>query len=221
VPNHPAALQGLQLVRDHRSVEGQPNIIEQETQRRKARWDRTEGLYRQNEVTIRSLINDKQYAEARRLLATTRQLLDSARRDAQPPDRFMALSTALDSLNRYIEAEENQSSATEASQQRRAAIQKERERNELVQKDRDQRVATLFEQAMMLRKEREFTKAADVLKEIIAIDPTYERAKFLLDGLEDARLLIVIHRREVRLAQSLVRTGCRRQPAAGGVGPPP
>src|SRR5690606_15692628 len=64
-----------------------------------------------------------------------------------------------------------------------------RERRERDERERQERIAQLFDQVMELRRQREYEKAAELLREILVIDPTYERAQFLLDILEDASLI--------------------------------
>lgn len=189
VPNHPAALAGLDSVRKKRIAEGQPDLLSEAQKRGQLRWQRVERQFTQQESQMRGLINDRKYEDARRQLTVARQLLDSGRRDAQPPDRYLFLSRQLDSLGKFIDSEESEHREQEAFDKRMAAQKVEMDRQTAVQKEKDERIAQLFDQVMQLRKERRYQEAAEILREILAIDPNYERAQWLLDVMEDANLI--------------------------------
>lgn len=188
-PNLPDALSGLDLVRQYRRAEGQPGLLDEVQQRRRAVTQRTEVLFRQNEREIRQAIQDREFDVARERVELTRRLVESARRDFQPPERYSELMRQLDSLVRFIDSEERAYEQTVAAQQRRAARELEMQRRERDERERDERIGQLFERVQELRARREYERAADLLREILVIDPTYERARFLLDALEDAALI--------------------------------
>ncbi len=189
VPGHAQALNGLELVRQHRQVEGRPDLLTDSVQRRQGRWIRTETLYREHERALRQLINEHEYAAARQRLDLARQLLEAGRRDAEPPERYAFLARQVDSLARLIDADEAAYQQEQTAEQRMDAMARERERHEAVSKERDERVGQLMDQVMQLQKEREYTKAASVLREISAIDPSNQNAQFLLRVIEDAAVV--------------------------------
>jgi len=189
VPNHPQALNGRELVRRHRQVERPAGLLDQSVKRRRGRWMRTETRYGESEREIRRSINEHEYAQAREKLQMARRLLEAARRDAEPPDRYRFLIRQVESLMRFIEAEEGAYNQQQAAAKRRIAIEQERHRRDGVRKEKDARIAQLMDQVMQLQKEREYGQAADVLREILAVDPTYQNAEFLLKMVEDADLI--------------------------------
>jgi len=189
VPNYAPALKGLGLVRQHRHVEGQAPLMDETAKLRLIRWKRTEVMLKNNERQIGEMVSKRQYKVARQKLALSRQLLEAARADAQPAERYNFLSRQLEALSRFIDSEEKEYKETQVAAQRRTVRALERERREADRQDRDERISQLFDQVMQLRTEKEYLKAADVLREILTIDPTYERAQFMLQVLEDAGLI--------------------------------
>ncbi|NLX21811.1 MAG: hypothetical protein GXY55_09095 [Phycisphaerae bacterium] len=192
-PGHPQALNGLELVRQHRQVEGRPDLLTDSLQRRQGRWIRTETLYREHEQAVRQLITEHEYAAARQRLDLARQLLEAGRRDAEPPERYAFLARQVDSLVRLIDGEEAGFQQEQTAEQRMDAMARERERQEAVIKEKDERIGQLMDQVMQLQKEREYAKAANVLREIIAIDPSNQNAQFVLRMIEDAA---IVHNQE-------------------------
>nr|HPZ98603.1 hypothetical protein [Phycisphaerae bacterium] len=189
VPNMPEALSGLELVRQYRRAEGQPGLLDEVQQRRRAVSQRVEVLFRQNERDIRQAIEARQFDVARERLELARRQVESARRDFQPPERYSELMRQLDSLARFIESQQRAFEQAEAAEQRRAARELEEQRRERAEQERQERVGQLFDQVMELRRERQYERAAELLREILVIDPSYERAQFMLDIMEDAALV--------------------------------
>ncbi|NLE60200.1 MAG: hypothetical protein GX616_17760, partial [Planctomycetes bacterium] len=189
VPNHPAAIHGLQLIKQHRSVEGKPNLIDETANRALLRWTRTVSLYQQSEGEIRGLINDRKYDEARRRVADAGQLLDAGRLDASPPSEYEALRRELDGLGQMIDVEEKDVIEEKAIKDRKITLEIERERERRVGREKMERIGELFNQAEQLKRQKEYEMSAELLREAMAIDPTYERAKWQLEAMEDAGLI--------------------------------
>jgi len=189
VPNHPAALRGLDLVRRQRGAEGKGDLLAEAVQRRRSRWVRTETLLAEDEKTIRRLIDRHEFAKAREKLQVASRLLEAGRHDAEPPERYDFLKRQLESLGRFIDAQEKAYSQARAIEERRIALQREQQRADAVRREKDERIARLMEEAMQLQKEKNYAEAADALREIIAIDPTYEYARFVLRMMEDSELI--------------------------------
>ncbi len=189
-PNHPEALNGLDIVRRQRAVEGRAsNALTRFEETEDVEWQRTVRMYRQSEAEIRMLIRENKYEAAQDKLVTTRQMLKASRRDA-PTEQYTALVHQVDELEGFIEDRKELFLTEQARQARIDAMKKARERSERYRRERDERIAQKFDQAMQLRKEQEFSKAADVLKQILAIDPQNQRARDVLKTLEDAHLIM-------------------------------
>ena len=189
VPNHPKAMKGLDLVQRHRGVEGRGDLLTETIKRRQSRWMRTETLYAENERAIRQLIEQHEYVQARQKLEVARRLVNAARRDAEPAERYAFLCRQIDSLSRFIDDREDTYRQNQAAEQRQTAMLREQERSDAVRQEKDTRIARLMDEVMQLQKERSYGEAADVLREIIAIDPNYQYAEFLLRMVEDSELI--------------------------------
>jgi type II secretory pathway component GspD/PulD (secretin) len=188
VPNYPEGLSGIELVRQYRRAEGQPELLGEAQQRRQAFAQRTRVLFRQNEQDIRQAIGEKQFDAARERLELTRRTVENARRDFAP-EEYNELTRQLDSLTRFVESEQRANADLQAQEQRRAARQQEEQRRERDEKERAERVGQLFDQVTQLRRERQYEKAADLLRQILVIDPNYERASFMLEDMQQASLI--------------------------------
>ncbi len=189
VPNHPAATRGLELVRRQQAAEGVGDLLDEAAQRRRSRWIRTETLIAQEEQEIRQAVEAQEFARARERLEVARRLLEAARRDADPPERFDVLRRRLESLGRFIEQRQETHQQMRAIDERRIALERERQRADAVQREKDDRIGQLMDEVMQLQRQRDYAQAAQVLREIVAIDPTYEYATFLLRMMEDTELI--------------------------------
>ncbi|MBI4581902.1 MAG: hypothetical protein HY718_19550, partial [Planctomycetes bacterium] len=220
-PNDPQAASGLDLVRQYRKAEGRPGLLSEEQQHRRAVAQRTEVLFRRNERDIRQAIADKQFDVAGERLDLARRMVETARRDFAP-EQYNQLVRQLDSLGRFIDDEKRAYDATQAQIQRRTALDLEGKRRARDEKEREDRIGQLFEQVMQLQTELQYSKAADLLKEILLIDPTYEPAKFMLDNMDQAAL-IQKQTRDLRtardkLAETIQEAESARIPNVTGAG---
>jgi len=189
VPKHPAALAGRKEMNQQRAAEGRSNLLSESAKRAQVRWQRVERQYRGNEGRVRTLINENKFDEARTLLSATRQLLEAGRRDAEPPEKYTFLARNLDALANYIDSEQQARAEDEATIERLKVHGKERERRKAVQRDIDERTGKLLDRVLQLKQERKFEAAADVLREILEIDPNNDNARFMLDVLDDMALI--------------------------------
>ncbi len=221
VANYPEALSGLELVRQYRRAEGQPELLNEAQQRRQAFAQRTLVLFRKNEGDIRQAIADKQFDTARERLELTRRMVESARRDF-PPEQYNELTRQLESLTRFIAGEQQSFADAKAQDQRRAARDLEDQRRERDERERQERIGQLFDQVIELRTARQYGKAGDVLKQILVLDPSYERAQFMLDDMQQAGLLkkqrIDNEKGRDQLVEALQEADSARIPEVTGAG---
>ncbi len=189
-PNNPAAIAGLEDIRQQRAAEGQPGLLEESTARRKMNWERAVLQFQTNEAEIRRLAEvEHSFEQARDLLAQTTSQLDAVRLYAEPPEAYERLAGSLAALGRHIDREQEYYAEEQAQLQRSEAIERERERFTLDQKERDDAIAQLMSRVGQLRKEREYDKAVDVLNEVLVMDPNFERAKWMIDDLHSTSVL--------------------------------
>ena len=189
-PQSKAALLGLELVEERRGAEGHPgNLMETAIARRRIRWERVVTLYEGNERETRRLINEDKYDEARLRVEDSKHLLDSARYDAYPPEAYGVLKRNIEALGRFIDKDEEDHRKRMEDRARTKSIDAENARKGLILAAQRQRVDQLFAQSQQLAREQQYEKAAEILEEIIALDPTYERAKWRIQDLQDAHLI--------------------------------
>lgn len=197
VPNHPEALNGLELVTQHRAVEGRSGGIESVQRARRVRWQRAEALLRAAEQDIRADINAGRFEPARTRLSGIRQTLEAYRKDAEPADRYTYWNSQLTALGRRIDLEDKDTAERKARQDQIEVRKKANEQLLIDQKERTERIGQLMEQAIQYHKERQYDKAVDVLNEVLVIDPLYDRAQFMKQTIEDAGM-VQIQKRMLR-----------------------
>ncbi len=184
-PRHPEAEQGLLKVQEQRQAEGRPNLLDQAARQKQMRWVRTKRQLMQDENEIRQLVGNNEFETAAQKLLIARQTLEAGRPDADPAEQYEFFSQRLQSLEQFITTRENDYRQEQARQERLTVIDEEQKRWSSVQKAKEEKINQLFDQAMKFRVDREYAKAADVLKEVLTIDPTYERAKWLMEIMND------------------------------------
>jgi len=186
VPGYPEAAQGLEEIKAHRSVEAGPTSLVNEIKREQLiRWQRTVAMYRDAERQVRDLIVQDQYDEARQVLLRARQVIEAGRQFADPLTRYESLLSEWQALSNYVEDEQRRHNANEIAIQRAEVAREQRERRALINQNKQRQIDALMNQAFQLRKDRNYEGAIDALKQVVAIDPRNEQARWMIETLED------------------------------------
>ena len=185
-PGHPDAVAGLEQVRQHRQVEGGGiGLIHRIKQRKAILWGRTVATFEATEQQIHELAAEGLYDETAQSLEYARQAIEANKINAEPAEKYENLLSRWESLATYLEEEEQKFHEREVLAVREEIEHQKAERIRQIRDMRDRQVNALMSEAHELRSQRDYCGAIEILKQVIAIDPQNDPARWLTDVLED------------------------------------
>ncbi len=199
VPGYPEAVAGVDRLKMHReNTEGSrgDSIIEATKTRYRINWQRTTAQYRGADRAIRSMLDANKYEEARQTIERARLIVDSGRQFADPPSKYEALRSELDALAEYVRESERVFNEVRVAELRRQVEETRRTNMQQIEENRQRQIDALMRQANQHRKDREFKKAINILRQVTVIDPSYEQARWMMDQLEET--LSYVRQRRIR-----------------------
>lgn len=190
VPGHPEAVAGLQSVAEHEENafgSRTSQLLERMRRETEISWQKAVVEYREVETLIRGHVSRAEFDQANQLLIRARQIVESARQFAEPVSKYESVRDELTQLINFVQTEERS-----YNERRVREIQEEleitrRQKIERVREERQRQIDALMDQAALMRKDGDFDGAINTLKQIIAIDPRYKPARWMLDSIEDQR----------------------------------
>ncbi len=190
VPGHPEAMAGLKQARSHNEVEmGSRSLIERIKQKNEIKWNRAKQKCLDLQAEVQEAVLSGRFDLAKQLLLAARQVAEGARQYAEPLAKYEGLVAELDALGVHVENESARADRERVAEQRAEVQRKEAERRRQTAETRQRQVDALMEQAIQLRKDRDFKEAVKVLKQLLVIDPKNERARWMRDDLWDTHML--------------------------------
>lgn len=197
VPGHPDAVEGIELAQSYQDAEiGPDSLLNRMRRSDEIRWQRTVAAYREAERDIREHIMNDRYDLAEPRIIEALQTIEAGRQYARPLVKYESIKAQAEALNQYLKDEQRAYEERKVRQARDEIEQKRRERNEAVRRAKREQVEALMSQASQHRKNGELPESIAVLKEVVAIDPQNDRARWMLDDLED--LYQLVHQREIQ-----------------------
>lgn len=199
VPGYPEAVAGLDRLQAHRENTAgtrSDTIIEEMKARYAINWQRTVATYRDTERTIRDLVRNNQYDEAHQAVERARQILESGRQFADPVSKYEGLKSELEALAEFVRESERVFNEQRVAELRREVEATRQANMRQIEENRNRQIDALMRQAEQHRKDREFQKAINVLRQVTVIDPHYEPARWMMDQLEET--LAYVRQREIR-----------------------
>ena len=186
IPGLPEAVQGIETARQHQ-LAAQPSgsLVEKIAKRDSIRWQRATAKYRQLEQQIRENVIAKNFDDAKKGMQVARQVIEANKIYASPVEKYENLRSESEALAGFVAGEERRWHEMEIADQREKARQMQDSRRQAAEDDRLARVDNLMVQVRQLRKERRLSEAIDVLKQVNAIDPQNDTARWLREDLED------------------------------------
>lgn len=186
VPGYPEAVNGLDRLSERSFVERSPEtLINRIKQRNAIAWQRTVTTYRSAEREVRDYVLANRFDLASQVLLRGRQVVEGGRAFAAPVSRYEALVHDAEALSRYVEDEERHYNERAVAQQRAEAQKHDAERLKNIRDSREAHIRTLMNQALQHRKDRAYESAINVLQQVLAIEPTNDSARWMIDALED------------------------------------
>jgi len=171
--------------RMRKASEQAPSLVQRIRQRNRILWQKAVAEYRGLETRIRSDIVSHRFDQARQNMQLARQTIEASRRYAEPATAYEDLVAESESLDHFISEQQRRYEERRVREQLRQIEQSQAERRRQAAEAKAKRVSYLMDQARLLAKQQRYSDAISDLKDLLAIDPTNEKASFFLDVLQD------------------------------------
>jgi general secretion pathway protein D len=188
VPGYPEAVEGLNRVRQHRENISGPrgqSLVERLREEDAINWQRTVIQYRDVERMIRQHLQAERFEEAQQLLVRARQIVEAGKQFADPVSKYESLRSELEALVGKVTADERIYNERKVAEIRRDIETQRSKKLREIEERRARQVDSLMLQAMQHRKDGEYEAAINILRQVIAMDPKNQPARWLMDILED------------------------------------
>ncbi|MCK4342318.1 MAG: hypothetical protein KAY37_11415 [Phycisphaerae bacterium] len=133
----------------------------------------------------RTALADHNYLEARKLADMALQTIEVAARYAEPVSKYEAAKAEALALQEEVQLAADEYARVKAVQEREEIAQRVAQRRRQQEELKAEMVQQLFNSAGQLRRERRFKEAAEVLRQILRIDPANAQARYQLEVAED------------------------------------
>jgi general secretion pathway protein D len=201
VPNLPEAVEVQRRVQEARLALPASSLVSRIRQTNRLQWDLAVRKYRDLEQQILRDVNDHNFDEARRELLQARQVIAAARPYAETPEIYQALIADTTSLDEFIAQEERTYNEQRVKQMYLQATNEEIARRTLAEQTKKRQIDELMNEAQRLYRQRLYEDAVETLKQVLAIAPDYELARWLKTDWEE----MAIHKREKDMLQDMQR----------------
>jgi general secretion pathway protein D len=187
MPGLPEAVAGKQKAREYQATAGRPGDLLTRLEEQKAiRWQQSVATFRQAEDEVRQAIRDRKFDVGKEKLQFGRQALEVRRADAPTVEEYEALIAEVRSLGRFLEEEERLWQDEQVREQLRQQADLQERRVQEAEEARRRQIDQLINTATQLRKERKYDEAVETLRQVLAIDPLDEKARYMMEVLIDA-----------------------------------
>ncbi len=201
VPNLPEAVEVQRRIAEARLSLPASSLVSRIRQTNRLQWDLAVRKYRDLEQQILRNVNNHEFEEARRSLLQARQVIAQARPYADSPEIYQALLADTSSLDDFMAQEERVYNEQRVREMYVRATQEELTRKQRAEEMRQRQVKELMGEAQRLYRERRFDDAVETLKQVLAIAPDYELARWLKTDWEE----MAVHKREKSMLQDMQR----------------
>ncbi|MEW6252229.1 MAG: hypothetical protein AB1716_16445, partial [Planctomycetota bacterium] len=152
-------------------------------------WQRAVAVAEAQMAAARVDMQNREFANARQRVATALQTIEANAHYAEPAAKHQAARQTVLALQDQLDAEYQQWLQAQAEAQRLEVEQRVVARRKEIEEARREKVLQLFNSAEQLRRDRQYAEAAEVLREVLRIDPANEQARFELRWAEDLESL--------------------------------
>ncbi|MGB0715999.1 MAG: hypothetical protein ACPGXK_08975, partial [Phycisphaerae bacterium] len=149
------------------------------------RWQRTVSQYRELEDAVMKAVAAEQFDEARQQVIRARQIVESGRQFAEPVSKYENLRSELEALREHVEGSERDYNQLKLEETRRSIEEQREQRLRDIEERRRDKVEQLMNQAVQHRKDGDYEKAMNVLRQVNSVDPNYTEARWMLDMVEE------------------------------------
>jgi tetratricopeptide (TPR) repeat protein len=162
-------------------------IVDELRERDELLWQRATARAGELAAEARAAVAAQEFDIARARATAAIETIEAARVYAEPASRYEAARGAAVELQREVGAAYEAYQFEQVRQQQQQIVQRLGESARRMEQQKREQIEQLFNEANVLRKQREPAKAAEALRQILEIDPGNEKAMYLLDwALDDA-----------------------------------
>jgi general secretion pathway protein D len=154
-------------------------------QRDRLLWGRAVAKAEELAKQARAAATENRYTEAFQLADEAIQQIESARSYSESAADYQKEHDAAIALRGEIERGAEAYGVTQTEKEQQEIAERVRRRKELIEQQRAEKIQQLFNTAAQLRQERRFNEAAEVLRQILHIDPANAKARYQLEIAED------------------------------------
>ena len=148
-------------------------------------WQRAAAHAQDLSARARQAVTEGRYTEARQLAEAALQKIEAARSYAEPVSKYLAARDAAERLKQEVATAAEADMARKAADEQVQVLQRVKQRRELLEQQRREKIEQLFNTASQLRRQQQFSEAAEVLRQILHIDPANAKARDQLEIAED------------------------------------
>jgi type II secretory pathway component GspD/PulD (secretin) len=161
-----------------------PTLLDEILASRNVQREQVLASFQESERQIRQAVINRQYLVARDRLRQARQDVLRSRMLFKQ-NELEQLLLQVDGLAKLIDGEEQAFEQQQVLQQVKEAEQKKMDRELQVENEKFDKIQELFAEAIMLRREKRYKDAIEVAKQILEIEPNFDRAKWFIEDLQD------------------------------------
>jgi type II secretory pathway component GspD/PulD (secretin) len=149
-------------------------------------WQRAVAQAEAAGAMARAAVVDKDFVKAREQVATALQTIEAAAHYAAPVAKYQVAKDAVLALQQEVEQAQAEYDRQKVHEEQAEIAQRIIDRADLITRQKTEKIQQLFNSVDQLRREHRYTEAAEVLREVLRIDPSNAMARYQLDWAEDA-----------------------------------
>ncbi|HUW81840.1 MAG TPA: hypothetical protein VMZ31_03455 [Phycisphaerae bacterium] len=177
------------------------NMVQRIRQRKQLNWQKAVAEYRALEADVRKDLVEHNFTQAMQKAQRARQVAEAAKRFAEPRSLYGDLVAEAEALAHFVADQQQRYEERQVQQQLEQVRQAQAQRRHQQVEAKAKRVGYLMEQAKQLADQHRYDEAMSALEELLAIEPTDEKARFYVDVLEDRASF----RKQGRLREDLAK----------------
>lgn len=164
---------------------GRRTLVDELIARDDLLWQRAMARMRELAAQARAAIDQQEFDEARRRAVAAMQTVEANRKYATPVSKYEAAKAEAQALRNEVDDAYDDYQRVIAEQQRIEVQQAREERAARIERQKREQIEQYFNTVSVLRKQQKYTEAAEVLRQILSIDPTNAKAKAGLEWATD------------------------------------
>ena len=148
-------------------------------------WQRAVAQAQAKASKAREAMANSDFVEARKLADGALQVIEASRRYAEPVSKYEVAKAEITQLQQMVDQQKREYEASQAARERDEIAKRISARRDQLERQKQESVQQLFNSADQLRREHRFGEAAEVLRQILRIDPSNAKARDQLEVAED------------------------------------